>query len=155
MCIRDSPKISIELSDQYSKWATTAEVQLLSLYTHSTKLMRPYIGTGIPHKLMWLPVVRKQPPEHMHADNELCFLHHLQGMLEASMVSRRKGHEAETRYLNSSIARLEVPPNLLDYTGKNISSRVRGWRTYSNRLGEPQVAKTIEIVGRAINARAK
>ena len=26
------PKVSIELSDQYSRWATTAEVQLLSLF---------------------------------------------------------------------------------------------------------------------------
>ena len=149
------PKISIELSDQYSRWATTAEVQLLSLSTHSPKLMRPYVGTGIPHKLMWLPVVRKQPPEYLYADDDLCFLHHLLGLLEAARVARRRDHQAESDKLIKSIARLQTPPNLLDQNGTNISKRVRGWCTYSNRLGEPQMAKAIEIINQAILARAK
>ena len=85
------PQISRELTEAYAEWATTAEVQMLSVVSHEPKLIRPYTGSGIPHKTAMLPVARKEPPEYMVADRELSFLYHLSALLSAARLEREKG----------------------------------------------------------------
>ena len=62
------PIIADELGEEYSLWAATAQIQLLSTVTHEPEHMKKHMGMGAPHRLSMLPVVTKQPPEYMHAE---------------------------------------------------------------------------------------
>ena len=108
------PQTSRELTVAYSKWATTAEVQMLSVISHDPKLIRPFTGSGLPHKTAILPVARKEPPEYMVADGELSFLYHLSSLLSAARLESERGHRAAATEINRRLSCLEVPPMVKD-----------------------------------------
>ena len=154
-CEMGDPLISYQLSKKYSDWVTTAEVQMLSEISHDPRHIRPYTGSGIPFQLKWLPVVQREPPEYMHSDGQLSFLYHVEGLLQAAQLNRDRGHKAATAEVCRRLTNLTVPRALLDISGKDISSRVRGWFSYAHTFQAIHTHKALYVLEGAIKARAR
>ena len=147
------PIIADELGEEYSLWAATAQIQLLSTVTHEPDHMKKHMGMGAPHRLSMLPVVTKQPPEYMHADQELNVLCHVRNAFQALLYAGSRRHWTTHEHCIKRLGRITIPA---DISGNGVNTtRLRGWCQYARNLSECQIDGILTRLAKAIEARQK
>ena len=147
------PIVAAELVEEYSLWATTAEVQLLSTITHEPKMMEKHIGTGAPHRLSMLPVVFRQPPEYLHGDQELNVLCHVRNAFQTLLYAGSRGHIITQEHCIKRLAKFTIPA---DISSDGVTTtRMRGWCQYARNLSGCQLDGIMTKLAISIAARQK
>ena len=111
------------------------------------------MGMGAPHRLSMLPVVTKQPPEYMHADQELNVLCHVRNAFQALLYAGSRRHWTTHEHCIKRLGRITIPADISN-NGVN-TTRLRGWCQYARNLSGYQIDGIMTKLANAIEARQK